>query len=258
MIPTDGEIFLFQSGAFVSWGLSTHQVERFLREVIEAVPGAETGKYDDVEFEDAPYRADSASSHLTTGMSGDTIMVGATPDPLLAKLAFSHGVARSAKLAVLEDLLDRYLRSMAKVPRILQRGQKIPWSRSQVLQQLGELLHFRMMLNLHSESFLDTPDYYWTKPQLEAYYDAICRNLDINSRTRILNTKLDYANELAAVLREQLSETHSLNLEWCIILLITVEVCFELIHYWEKYRDAEQASASSASASESESESESA
>ncbi|KAJ1913231.1 hypothetical protein IWQ60_009296 [Tieghemiomyces parasiticus] len=253
IIPPDGEVFLFQSGTYVCWGLTTSQVERFLREIIEATPGAEVGKYDEVEVEDAPFRMANPSAHhsvtsttsgtegrpapATTGMVGETIVIAPSPDPLLAKLAFSHGVARSAKLAVLEELLDRYLHSTANLPRILQRGHKIPWSRSQVLQQLGELLHFRMMLNLHSESFLDTPEYYWTKPQLEAYYDTVCRNLDIVPRTRVLNTKLDYANELATVLREQLSETHSLNLEWCIILLIAVEVGFELIHYYEKYVD---------------------
>ncbi|KAJ1977356.1 hypothetical protein H4R35_002333 [Dimargaris xerosporica] len=238
IIPAHGEVFLFQSGAFVAWGLSTHDVQRFLWEIIESTTGAEIDKYDEVEVEDAPFKlsVDQASS-AQTGIANDTIVIGPRPDPLLAKLAFSHGVARSAKLAVLEGLLDRYLNSTANIPRILQRGHKIPWSRSQVLQQLGQLLSFRSMLNLHSESFLDTPEYYWSKPQLEAYYDAISRNLDIGTRTRILNTKLDYANELAGVLREQLSETHSLNLEWCIIILITVEVIFELAHYWEKYND---------------------
>ncbi|KAJ1967100.1 hypothetical protein IWQ62_002059, partial [Dispira parvispora] len=150
IIPPEGEIFVFQSGAYVTWGLGTHEVERFLREVIEATPGAEIGKYDEVEVEDAPFyilgdgsvksppwNANDVGSGIhsqlngsvqQTGMAGDIIVIGPTPDPLLSKLAFSHGVARSAKLAVLEALLDQHLQNASKVPRILQRGQKIPWS----------------------------------------------------------------------------------------------------------------------------------
>ena len=47
----------------------------------------------------------------------------------------------------------------------------------------------------------------------------------------VLNKKLDYANELSSVLREHLSEQHSLKLEWGIIVLIAVEVAFETLHW---------------------------
>jgi uncharacterized Rmd1/YagE family protein len=81
---------------------------------------------------------------------------------------------------------------------------------------------------------LDTPDFYWSKPELEEYYTQISRSLDVRPRIAILNKKLDYANELATVLREHLSENHALVLEWMIIILITVEVGFELVHWFEK------------------------
>lgn len=48
-------------------------------------------------------------------------------------------------------------------------------------------------------------------------------------RIRQLNEKLDYAGGIVEVLREQLSERHSLGLEWMIIVLIAVEVGFEIM-----------------------------
>jgi uncharacterized Rmd1/YagE family protein len=39
---------------------------------------------------------------------------------------------------------------------------------------------------------------------------------------------MDYAAEIATVLREMSSEQHGTRLEWIIILLIAVEVVFEL------------------------------
>lgn len=171
-------------------------------------------------------------------MAGDVIYLEETPDVMLYKLAFSHGLARSAKLSMLEDLLDSLLKSMSHYPLILQGGKKIPLTRKEILHKLGDVFLLRGLLNLQSESFLDTPDYYWSKPQLERCYDAVSKNLDVRPRISILNKKLDYANELTGLLREQLSEAHSHKLEWCIITLITIEVLFEIAHYVDRFATA--------------------
>lgn len=42
-----------------------------------------------------------------------------------------------------------------------------------------------------------------------------------------MNEKLNHCNELAELLRTHLSEKHSFNLEWGIIVLIAIEVCYE-------------------------------
>ena len=59
----------------------------------------------------------------------------------------------------------------------------------------------------------------------------VTRVLDIRQRGHVFNKKLDYANELVAVLRSHLSEQHGLKLEWGIIALIAVEVLFETLHW---------------------------
>jgi required for meiotic nuclear division protein 1 len=45
---------------------------------------------------------------------------------------------------------------------------------------------------------------------------------------------MDYAQEIAAVLRERLSEKHGLFLEWTIIVLIAIEVGFEVLRLWRE------------------------
>jgi uncharacterized Rmd1/YagE family protein len=81
---------------------------------------------------------------------------------------------------------------------------------------------------------LDLPDYCWSSAKMEECFDNISRNLDVRPRIAIFNKKLDYANEIAEVLRNHLHEEHSLKLEWCIIILISVEIAFECIHFIER------------------------
>ena len=64
--------------------------------------------------------------------------------------------------------------------------------------------------------------------------------MDVGVRIRVLNEKLGYASEIAEVLRETLRERHDVRLEWIIILLIAVEVAFEMgrwVGEWREKRD---------------------
>lgn len=150
-----------------------------------------------------------------------------------AKLAYSSGLARSVKLACLEVKLETHLNKNKGVPELLLRGRKLPFGRAVILQNLGELFSLRASLNLNSE-MLDSPDFCWSSQKMEEYFDRISRNLDVRPRIAIFNKRLDYANEVAEVLRNHLHEQHSLKLEWCIIILISVEIAFECLHYAEK------------------------
>jgi uncharacterized Rmd1/YagE family protein len=194
--------------------------------LLDHLKPAQIEPYHDIEEEELDYIQDE---QLRTGVMGDIVLLGPDEDLIYAKLAFSNGIARSTKLAVLEEQLDNYLDSTREIPRILVRGKKLPWGRAKTMQKVGELLAFRGELNLHSE-LVETPDLYWARPQLEEYYNRISKRLDVVLRITLLNQKLDYANELAAFLRSHLSEKHSLALEWGIIGLIAIEVVFGVIH----------------------------
>lgn len=91
-------------------------------------------------------------------------------------------------------------------------------------------------MNLYSE-LIETPDLYWSEPFLEKIYNNVSKILDINSRISIMNRKLDYATEEQRAFLSVLNEKKSTRLEWIIILLIMVEVVFEIHHYYERYED---------------------
>lgn len=78
--------------------------------------------------------------------------------PLLARLAFSQGLARSARLSVQESALTAYLEEVASVPGRLEAAGKVPMHRREVIRKMGTLLRLRQRANLDTENFLDDPE----------------------------------------------------------------------------------------------------
>ncbi|KAI4253304.1 MAG: hypothetical protein LQ352_003771 [Teloschistes flavicans] len=257
--PSTGDVFIFPSGTVVAWdvpeSITSYLVNRIL------LPAAQQPHLDQLEEEDLEYREDP--THSSSAIKGDTIVLGTRAQPLsdqaqnssslassnldeirntdttLTKIAFSSGLARSTKLAVLETLLATYLTSTLSIPRVLSRGGRLPFTRSFILQKTGQLLLLRAQLNLYSELTDSLPDLFWDSKHelgLEGYYDMVGRALDTNVRIKVLNEKMDYAQEIASVLRQQLSEKHGVRLEWIIILLITVEVGFAVRQEVKEWR----------------------
>jgi hypothetical protein len=58
---------------------------------------------------------------------------------------------------------------------------------------------------------------------------------DVRSRISTFNKKLDYASDFAEMLRTHLHERHSTHLEMAIIVLISVEIFFTLLHFVEDH-----------------------
>jgi uncharacterized Rmd1/YagE family protein len=137
-------------------------------------------------------------------------------------------------------MLSKYFETTRSIPMLLSNGSKLPFNRKFLLQKTGELLELRAQLNHYSELTDSLPDLFWDSRHelgLEEYYDQVGRALDVGIRIKTLNQKMDYAQEIASILRETLSEKHSIHLEWIIIILIAVEVCFELRREWKERKD---------------------
>ena len=65
---------------------------------------------------------------------------------------------------------------------------------------------------------------------LEGYYDHVGRALDTNIRVKVLTENMNYPEDIIDVLREVLGERLGIRLEWIIIILIAVEIGFDIIH----------------------------
>jgi uncharacterized Rmd1/YagE family protein len=255
-----GDIFIFPSGTVVTWNVREREVLHLVNRILPAA--AEESHLDMLETEDLEYLEDPTRE--SSEVVGDTIILGTKAeapineppkeanteeteqrhevDTILAKIAFSSGLARSAKLAVLESLLSAYQHSTRSIPTMLAKGEnmalgkkKLPFTRSFILRKTGELLNIRAQLNLYSELTDSLPDIFWDSRHelgLEGYYEQMGRALDVGVRIKVLNEKIGFAQEIASVLRESLSEKHGLRLEWAIIALIAVEVVLEFYRHW--------------------------
>ncbi|KAJ7707696.1 hypothetical protein B0H17DRAFT_1033650 [Mycena rosella] len=240
----EGEVFVFANGSFVCWGLEEEEAHRFALEVIGRVPGIEVAPLKAPETEELEFVVDPIE---TTRLQGDLIILGKNPslnevappakyppmafpaDTLFARYAFSQALSRSTALSALEVALDEYLSSMALLPHSLAQTGKPGMGRTALVKKLGELMKFRQGLNLNRENFSDVPDFYWTEPELERYFNSVSDALDVSIRTDSVNDKITYAAEAQSVLRQLLTETSTHSMELVIIALIAVEVVIALI-----------------------------
>ncbi|RKF59701.1 Required for meiotic nuclear division protein 1-like protein [Erysiphe neolycopersici] len=241
----NSDIFVFPSGSLVAWSLPEDVVSDLATKTL--LPATVNPHMDQMEMEDLEYVEDPKRENSI--IRADVITLGTKPisystelendrtDATLAKIAFSSGLARSTKLAVLETMLLKYFESTRNIPKVLSKNSRLPFNRRFMLQKTGELLELRAQLNHYSELTDSLPDLFWDSRHelgLEGYYDQVGRALDVGVRIKTLNEKMDYAQEIASIMRHTLSEKHSSHLEWIIIILITVEVGFELRREWKE------------------------
>lgn len=157
-----------------------------------------------------------------------------TPDSdnFLYKYTFSNAIAQSIKLGMWEATLDRYIDSMEYLTEDLKRGRRLRISRASMLRKTGELFALRHSINLSSD-LLDAPDFYWDREELEGLYLQVCSYFSISRRTKVMNEKINHCVELAELVSHNLNDAHHIRLEWMIIILIMVEVGFEILHFAE-------------------------
>ncbi|RKO97936.1 hypothetical protein CXG81DRAFT_11755, partial [Caulochytrium protostelioides] len=220
--PKVAEAFFFSNGTFVTWGATELQNTALLKDV----KAFEINAYAQVATEMFYYLP------LVLGLSA---YAGGPPLTLPQRqLAVSSALMRSAKLECWEEMLDTHLAKLQPIPEALSRASHLPVSRAQILQNIGELFALRGRVNLHSD-LLSAPDFCWSSDRMETVFETVSRNLEVKPRIAVFNKKLDYANELAEVMRNHGHDHYALKLEWAIIVLIAVEIVFELIRWGERY-----------------------
>lgn len=242
------EIFFFREGSVVFWNcndIETNNVLNFLRnfERESYVSALVHG-----ESEVMPYTYISSTA---IDVEGDLVAEGSelnvasraffqngkfyvTPDSdnFLYKYTFSNAIAQSIKLGLWEATLDRYIDSMEYLTEDLKRGRRLRISRAAMLRKTGELFALRHSINLSSD-LLDAPDFYWDREELEGLYLQVCSYFSISRRTKVMNEKINHCVELAELVSHNLNDAHHIRLEWMIIILIMVEVGFEILHFVE-------------------------
>lgn len=226
--PDDSALmFFFREGSVVFWNVE----EKMMKTVLRTLERHEIQPYEVAlvhwENEEINYTFGEGNTKLERG----NFILSHQMDPqdaVLEKFAFSNALCLSVKLAIWEVSLDSFVESIQSIPETLKSGKRVKLSSAEVMQKIGELFTLRHCINLRSDLLL-TPDFYWDRENLEKLYDKTCQFLSINRRVNVVNEKLEHCTQLTDLMRSHLSEKHSLRLEWMIVILITIEVMFELV-----------------------------
>ncbi|KAI0765323.1 hypothetical protein C8Q74DRAFT_1205012 [Fomes fomentarius] len=218
--PTEAEIFIFEYGTVVIWGMTEGQEKRFLSslkrfEVERLAP-------QDVEMEDLNFYYASYSriyNDVITLRKGSSYMT---------KLSLSHALAQSVKISLFENLISTTIEETKDIPEIISETGKIDMNHKEIMKKIGELFLLRTNINSVG-SVLDSPEVFWTYPDLQPLYDAARSYLEIPQRIDLLNARVEVLQDMLQLLKETVTSRHAERLEQIVIALIGVEIALGII-----------------------------
>ena len=231
-VGEEGDVFFFRDGSVVLWDVSPARTQRLFADI----EPFQVGPYDPAQVKETYSEAIDFTYGKEAGLlpTGELVLSYGQSNwakaQILEKIAFSHGMQRSVKISVIEDLSDRLIASIKQIPDMLTEKRSLKLDQDDVMRTMGRLLSLRGLINLHLP-LNETPEAYWEEPWLEELYSKISRELDLGARIRDLNRKLDYSHQVVDIMRGELSERHHVRLEKIIIYLIAIELAFEILHF---------------------------
>lgn len=211
------DLFYFSYGVVVCWGFSEEEE----KDLLNALRKVEKEPLAKVEFD-----AFAFSYGDRMKIVEDEITL--PRKDVMTKLAISYAIGQSVKLTVFEEVIHKTIESCKQIPKALAAKGKIPLSRKETSQKMGELFLERNYINLHTE-ILDTPEFFWEHSELEPYYRRFIHYLDVSKRVELLNRRLNLLHELFEILGNELNHQHTSRLEMTIIILIVIEVILGLL-----------------------------
>jgi uncharacterized Rmd1/YagE family protein len=224
-----GEIFLFDYGVVVLWNFTENeelQVLESLRPFCNRM--IEKGKW---PMEDMHYQYDLSSANPPRMFSDMITLKSSSP---LIKLTISHALAQSVKLTFFENVMDETIERTYKLPRIMEKYGNVRMTRNDIMKLVGHLFGLKMDVNLIS-NVLDTPEIFYSEPELKDLYNAIRVYMEISQRATVLNTRADIVSDLLEMLSDHLNSNEMTYITWIIILLICVAVVIAIGEVYVKY-----------------------
>lgn len=201
------EVFLFDYGTVVIWGMTLSQETRFL---------ADISRFEAEKLAPADIQTENFNFYYTreyqARIYNDFISLREKKN-YMTKLAISHALAQSVKTSLFEDLLATTIMTTQPLPEQIALTGSINMSRREIHQQIGQL--FILRINIHLQgSVLDSPELMWAEPSLEPVYAAVRSYLEMDQRVGLLTERLSVIGDLLAVLKDQVGTKHGEYLEW--------------------------------------------
>ncbi|KAI7865905.1 hypothetical protein BDF14DRAFT_1685778, partial [Spinellus fusiger] len=217
------EMFLFDYGVVVFWGMTFHEEQQVLKE-LEPFEDEKLGKFDDIETEAFNYHY---NEYYQPRIYNDIITLRHASN-YLVKLTIAHAIAQSVKMTLFERLIDDTINETKYIPQVMAESGTIQMSRAAITKKIGQLFIMRINVNLVS-NILDTPEIFWSEPALEPLYSAIRSYLEISQRVELLNQRVEVISDLLEMLKDHLNSSHGEHLEWIVIWLIAMEILVAVI-----------------------------
>ena len=123
----------------------------------------------------------------------------------LTMLSVSFAIAQSLKLGEFEEAMVESLQETEHIPKELARYGRVSMKRKEIAKERGRLFLAKSRIYLHFE-LLDIPEFIWEYPELESYYLAARKYLEIQPRIEILNRKLNIVQEILGILANEKKE----------------------------------------------------
>lgn len=209
-----GEAWLFEYGVLVGWDLPENLRQQLLYDLGDIIEDASSNS----PTEHYSYTIDTGQP-----FSVQHDLLNIPNHEQLMRLALSHAFAQSAKLEFFEDSAQKVIQQNAHISKQLAATGKVPLSRRELAKLRGVLFDTSSDITLHF-NLLDTPEFFWDYPELEAGYQKLAKYLDLTPRIEIMNKKLETIHELLNMLATEQHHKHSAFLEWIIIVLIAVDI----------------------------------
>lgn len=218
--PNEAEIFLFDYGTVVIWGMTEARERRFLSsikrfEIERLAPN-------DIEMEDLNYYYAHYSriyNDVITLRKGSSYMT---------KLSLSHALSQSVKISLFESLISDTIEETKDIPDVISETGKIGMPHKEIMQKIGKLFLLRTNINTVG-SVLDSPEVFWSYPDLQPLYDAARSYLEIPQRIDLLNTRVEVIQDMLQLLKDSVSSKHAERLEQIVIALIAIEIVLGII-----------------------------
>jgi len=216
----EAEIFLFSYGTVVIWGMTEQQEKRFLSslkrfEVEKLAP-------QDVEMEDLNFYYANYSR-----IYNDVITLRKASS-YMTKLSLSYALSQSVKISLFEELISTTIEETKEYPEIISETGKIGLPHKEIMRKMGEV--FLLRANIAAVgSVLDSPEVFWSYPDLRPLYEAARSYLEIPQRINLLNTRVEVLQDMLQLLKESVSSRHEERLEQIVIVLIAIEIILGII-----------------------------
>ncbi len=201
------EVFLFDYGTVVIWGMTLAQEERFLDDIARF----ETEKLapENIEKEEFNFYY---TREYQARIYNDFISLREKKN-YMTKLAISHALAQSVKTSLFEDLLANTISETQPLPEQIALTGSINMNSTDIHRQIGQLFILRIKIHLQG-SVLDSPELMWSEPSLEPVYAAVRGYLEMDQRVGLLTERLSVIGDLLAVLKDQVRTRSGETLEW--------------------------------------------